>query len=267
MKPRTALSFTMVSLYHQCPFKWRKQYVEKVYQPSNGVMLFGSAFHKVMEIMFTNGIFDYDELLKVWYDKFINYIQKNAWRTHPKITKSQQEFFLTQGRTFINRSLNLFKEYELLKKVPKECIEQRMTVKFRDFKITTKPDIMIPDRDGLTLLDYKSGGSEKEDHKIQTAIYKEVSKSKKYNVKRTAILYPCLKKLVYVDYDRKKAAQYVNEAYQGILADNFEPKENEYCKTCHVKLKHLCPIKTYKPRGKKNVKRVTKLSKQFKVSL
>lgn len=254
MKPKTALSWSMISLYHQCPFKWYKQYIQKVYQPSNINFIFGIAYHKIMEMMFRAGNFVYEDLEVKWYDVFLNMISKHQWRCTSKIPKSQIEYFMNHGKRLINTSLNLLRDNKLLRQAPNDCLEKRMNVKFRDFKLTTKPDIMIPNENGLTLLDYKTSQKAKEEHQIQVMIYKEVAACKGYNVTKVGLLYPALNRLDFVNYPRKKAAEYINNAYQGILKNEFEPKENEYCKTCHLRMKYKCSIKSYRPRKIKSKK-------------
>lgn len=251
MRLKYPLSFTSVSLYHQCPFKWHKQYVEKIKQPPTMILTFGIAFHKILEIMFLTGNFDYEDLLIKWSEVYEKTVRGFAFRMDAG-EKYQYDYFYTLGRTFLNRSLKLFRDWDLLKKVSTDLIERDLRTKFRDFKIRGKPDIMIPiPKDELFLIDYKTSKEEKDEHHIQIAIYKEVARAKGYNVTEAGIIYPKLKKISPLKCDRKKAGHYVNDALQGIRADQFEPKENEYCKYCHVRLKQLCPLKTYRPIKKK----------------
>ena len=44
-----AFSYSRIDLFHQCPFKWYKRYVEKVYEPDNAALITGGICHQVAQ--------------------------------------------------------------------------------------------------------------------------------------------------------------------------------------------------------------------------
>lgn len=44
-----AYSFSRINLYHQCPFKWKKRYIDKIYEPKTDPLITGTVCHKIAE--------------------------------------------------------------------------------------------------------------------------------------------------------------------------------------------------------------------------
>jgi DNA polymerase III epsilon subunit-like protein len=42
-------SFSRINLFHQCPFKWKKRYIDKVHEPDQDALITGSVCHKVAQ--------------------------------------------------------------------------------------------------------------------------------------------------------------------------------------------------------------------------
>lgn len=80
--PTQAYSFSRIKLYHTCPYKWYKQYIEKVKEPGYPHFVIGRVCHRVAEF---SAIWSYKESFAI---KFDEYLKKKGNIVNPELRDS-----------------------------------------------------------------------------------------------------------------------------------------------------------------------------------
>ena len=79
------VSYTQFSAWSECPHKWKLMYIDKMRQPPNIHLAFGSAMHETLQ-----------EYLDLMYNKSI----KAGWKTNLEV-RPEQDWNKLKGREII----------------------------------------------------------------------------------------------------------------------------------------------------------------------
>lgn len=242
-KRQNKLSWTSLNTYEQCPFKWKRQYLEGCWGPTNITLQFGLAMHNLGEDVFRTGEFDPKYWTQLWEEKYFR----------PQLLKGRlfevpanvYSYNLNKGYKAIWTFFRSGDEYNLFKKqIPKELIEMDLSGVFQGYVLKGASDLLIPYKDGYILVDLKTSCKERDEYARQLTLYAEFLRKRGFKIYKLAVWYMCLGKFVYVKYDRRDLVKEVYNVIKGMNAEQYPARENEYCKYCHLKAE--CPLKAKK---------------------
>lgn len=243
IKENQQFSWSMFEAYNQCPFTFYQKYCLKNWGPSNIFALYGCAFHNLLNIIYDREDFKPSYAYAIW-EKVIQgeYKLVSKQKQYENILQKDIDWITGLGFGHIKNFFEVASAENLLK--PAEFTEKDIRGHYKKYKLVVKIDIGLNTKYGLTLLDYKTGKEHKQDF-YQLMLYAALAE-KKLGKKIIAIapFYIEGKKVCYreiTDDLKRETSEYIDKSYQAILSDTeFNPKENEYCKTCYVK--KICPL-------------------------
>ena len=71
------VSYTQLSLWLECPHKWKLMYIDKLKQPPNIHLAFGSAMHESLQEYFE---LMYNKSINLNHSKYLEYNLKSKYR-------------------------------------------------------------------------------------------------------------------------------------------------------------------------------------------
>jgi DNA polymerase-3 subunit epsilon len=80
-------SFSRINLFHQCPFKWKKRYIDKIYEPEETALITGSVCHKIAQ---NTSMWCYRE---TFANKFVLYGTMTQFKISERLGKDAQEYY------------------------------------------------------------------------------------------------------------------------------------------------------------------------------
>lgn len=218
------LSKSQVNTFLQCPFKWKKQYIDKVKSKPSYAMLRGIKIHSSIENFY----------------KHVE-IKDNIITVKDKTIKVPKKFLEFEQR----RLESCKKDGKIIDKYFKPLF-QELRVSSKDLGLRGFIDAVYinPKDDELILVDYKSGKfrpDKYDDYRFELAIYKMLIESGDYIDKK--VKYWCI---FFVDQDKiffeecreedvVKAKKMVEESRVGMESGEYPAKLNEYCNWCDYK--------------------------------
>ena len=212
------LSKSQANLFLQCPYKWKKQYIDNIRSKPSIYQTRGIAIHKKVEKFYKNMKPDAD--LK-------NFIKFELRRIKDMIKegKFDKKYFLP-----------LFQELKM----------QNVDL---GLKGICDAVFINPEDDGLIVVDWKTGKyypKKFDEYRFELAVYAELLKhSGKIDEepKYWAIYFLDQDKLFFEKIDKKyidKMYKTMEEVREGIASKNYQPKKNEWCYFCNFK--RNCPL-------------------------
>lgn len=97
------ISFSQISMYNQCPWKWKKTYIDKIKDNTGSIhLVFGQAMHRVLQLyiktMYETSIVEANklDLYKRLYDEMVSEFKrslKNSKGNHFTTKKEMAEFY------------------------------------------------------------------------------------------------------------------------------------------------------------------------------
>lgn len=214
------LSKSQIGLFKQCPYKWKRCYIDKISSAPSYAQQRGIKIHKSIENFYKQTTVDMEK------KTFI-----------PPKDKHKIKPFLE----FEQKRLENCKDIKYFKPLYQE-------LKLKSNKLFIRGIIdavyINPDDDGIIIIDYKSGKYRPDaikDYQFELAIYKillDDSNRTKDKVKYWGILFVDHGKLFFEEVDNKIVQQTMidivnvrKEMESGI----YKPQLNEYCNYCQFK--------------------------------
>lgn len=217
------LSKSQINLFVQCPFRWKKKYIDGVKQKPTGQMFRGIQIHEEIEKF-------YDDII---VDKNLNIITKK--KINPELQK-----FLNFEQQRIKSCIDKKGKFDLKYFKP---LAQELAVKDDELRLRGFIDAVYinPEDDGLIIIDWKTGKYRPynlSEYRFELALYKELlDKSKKFNNK---VLYWGI---YFVDADKlffekvkpvtiKAMYKKVERVRRGMESGNYPCKSGILCRWC-----------------------------------
>ena len=241
MNSSIRLSFSAFEAYNECPFKFKKLYIERVREPSNKYALYGSAFHELLDTLYSSEDFLSSSALTLWPGIFDKEAGKKAY-SH--ISKKEVEEYKAKGFKDIKTWFWMAENENILH----PCLERevRLEGNFRESTLVGKVDLVINLRGGIGIIDWKTGAS---DHKnlMQLALYAVLYfKKTGRKVDWLVPFYTKTKEVVYQPCDDsivKEASEYFGKIYSDLSQDTeFLPRKNTNCFFCSFDKSGVCPL-------------------------
>ena len=238
-KKTPVLSYSQISIYQQCPLKYKYQYIERKPRLPKNYLSFGQSLHSTLDGFakkYKNNFqtAEFSDLLDIYV---------RSWSKEGYKDEKEEKDYWEIGKKILFSFLTQIK-----KQNPKIIdTEKRFKLNFEDFKLTGVID-RIDERDGeWIILDYKTGKEEKPlfiKKDLQLPIYslavyelfgKKVRKVSRYYLKT-------LNEIVveFSDDEIENSKERVEETARQMLADKtFAPKISALCNSCDFK--DICP--------------------------
>ena len=248
MQPKSdvRLSYSAFECYNDCPFKFKKLYIERVREPNNKYAMYGSAFHELLDTLYSKEEFVSSKAVELWPKVFDKEAGKSAY-SH--ISRGDKEEYKAKGFKDIKTWFKMAEQENILH----PCLEHevRLEGNFRESKLVGKVDLVINLKGGIGIIDWKTGASDRK-NLMQLALYAVLYFKKSGNkVDWLVPFYTKTKEVVYQACDKeiiKEASQYFGSIYNKLEEDTeFLPTKNTNCFFCSFSKNGVCPL--FKPRN------------------
>lgn len=227
------ISWSKISLYQQCPFKYKKVNIDKIYEPETIFMWNGKVLHACIEKLSNQYLMQNIEFLDAFLEKFeFNFMKKN-------FQNALQKRMLKEGFDILTQIYFLATECDLFKFLKKT--EWYFRIPFEDVTITGIIDRLDTYENCCNITDYKSGREHPfEYYKEQLKLYQwATQQSYDYNIETINIHLLTNQKILshkkFSDNEIEKLLTEVSEIIENIKNEKFEPKQNDWCKYCIFK--------------------------------
>ncbi|MBN8555099.1 MAG: ATP-dependent helicase [Deltaproteobacteria bacterium] len=238
------LSFTQLDKYETCPLQYRFTYDIKIPVPSSPSLLVGAAVHSALEKFFLgikNGNEPIKENLITYFDnEFLNLQKDNA---------GLSAFDHNLGREKLGAYFDLHEE-----KFPIPfAVEQPFRLQIGEHLVTGKIDRADQTKDGIVIIDYKTGKSKSNenakdrkfaDESLQLSIYALAAKEVLgWNLKELVLYYIYDNQSLSstrTDKDLEVTKERILKIASQIQAQNFDAKPGFHCQWCEFR--SLCPF-------------------------
>ncbi|MEO0119407.1 MAG: PD-(D/E)XK nuclease family protein [candidate division WOR-3 bacterium] len=233
------LSPFKISVFKQCPLRYKFHYVDKLYKKykkDRDYLSFGDSLHRTLRDFFKISLEErtYENLEKIY--------RKN-WLRKGYTSLEEEKKWGLKGLRILK---NFYKEEEL--KIKPFLIEKSLKAYYRSFVLYGRIDRAdLINENEIVIIDYKTGkiSEDKEvNNKISAVIYKFLLE-KNYRKKVIRIINHYLlsqKKIVYT-FEDKEIEDYLNRIAEiglEILKErDFLPKKSSLCKYCDFL--EICP--------------------------
>ena len=229
MEPKRILSKSQINTFLQCPYKWKKQYIDKVKSKPSPAMVRGIRIHSSIE-------------------KFYKHteIKDNVITVNDTSIKVPKKFLEFEER----RIESCRKQGKVVDKYFKPLFQE---LKVSDEELGLRGFIdavyINPKDDELILIDYKSGKFRPEnydDYRFELCVYAELlnnSGKTDEKVKYIGILFVDADKLFFEELKQEtieKMYNTIKNVREKMGAKNYKPKKNKYCYFCNFKKE--CPL-------------------------
>ncbi len=247
-KQRIRLSYSKMSLYLNCPFAYKKLYIDRVPPKPKPFFDFGVTIHETFEQIYdpNNKIIE-----KPTLEDIINLYEKIRLCHRDGFSNSQiEEEYRKDGIRQITLYYNHFMKNKVFKKAA--AVEKYFEIPCGKYAVMTGSIDRIDALDDGTfeILDYKTEPTlrpqEEVDKDKQLSIYYWAAKETLgYNISKLSLLMldnDLKMKTTRQESDIPVVLESIDKtAYEMLHETNFIPKKNKYCKSCD----HLeqCPLK------------------------
>lgn len=140
-------SYSSLTTFEQCPFAFRKIYLEKVDRANNFFSDYGSFCHHIIEMYFKNELEIWD-LLDYYEKNFSGYVKEFP----PSFMPNVYDSYYNAGHKFF-QNFNLDKtQYEIIN------MENYVRGTDRDINLVVKPDLIFREEDtgDIVIMDFKT---------------------------------------------------------------------------------------------------------------
>lgn len=240
MKLPRPLSHSSITLYNECPQKYKFKYVDKIPEKPRHFFSFGQSVHLALEYFYgpkEPKAPSLEDLLKHYREIWV----KPGYRD-----ENQEAEYFEEGRQILTR---FYDKHAKSFHVP-FSVEYNFNFEYEGVPLTGKVDRIDKLPDGrLSILDYKTGkklAAGRLDIDAQLTMYQFACESQLGAEVGELIFYhlPTLKEHRTVRRDKplvKELTSRIVETAEGITKDRFDPKPTEnVCRWCDYK--PLCPI-------------------------
>ncbi|MDD3626430.1 MAG: PD-(D/E)XK nuclease family protein [bacterium] len=238
-KDKTRYSFSRLSTYLQCPFKYKKLYLDKVPQLPQGFFSIGTTIHAVMESIYSKPQAPDLENLNRLYDKF--------WVPLGYSSPEEMKEYYDSGKQWLELYYNNFiRNQEWVKAI---AVEKYFEIPIGNYFTIGFIDRIHPHKDGtVEVMDYKTNPEMKTTEEVskdlQLTLYQYVLEKLGYKVSGLSLLFMRFGEKVSVlknKDDLKTFEEFFIESVQKAESEKeYKPKINEYCKNCQFKPE--CPL-------------------------
>jgi CRISPR/Cas system-associated exonuclease Cas4 (RecB family) len=238
---RGKISFSAFECYSQCPFKFKKLYIERITTPNNEYAMYGSAFHELLDTIYSTEQFLVEEMLKLWPAIFLKESSKNQY-SH--ISSSKKRIQENRGVKDIRTWFKMAERERILR----PCLEHEVVLNgsYRGLDLKAKVDLVIEIKGGVGIIDWKTGNADRK-NLMQLALYatlyykrtgRKVDWLIPFYTKTKDIIYqPCDKDII------EEAGNYFSTIYNRLMQDSkFEPTKNTMCYFCDFGKTGVCPL-------------------------
>ena len=222
-----AYSFSQMKLIHQCPYKYKKLYIDKVKEPSGIHAVFGQAIHHVYKDAIVNN-WERKEAIDVWKHYFEVEMFNNApTMDDPVEVFDSLQWWNNRGYPAIQLFYNKLESFDIKKII---AIEQKMSGEFDGEKFNFVCDLIYLNSEGeRVIIDYKTG-KEKEVDYLQIVFYD----GRFEQLCDKVCLFYIWSGPIWIkreDY-LAKSDEYVRQGLAIAKAEKYERIFNKYCKSC-----------------------------------
>lgn len=227
----SSLSFSSLDVYSNCPFRYKKLYIEYKKEPANKYLLYGSAFHELLDNIYKEENFTSSFAFQLWPQILNKEVLK---KKYSQITKKEISKIESNGRRDIEVFFELARREGLLRPVIEH--EYELEGKYRQHILKAKIDLILGIGGGIGIIDWKTGNPDKK-VLMQLALYAALySKKTGKIIDWICPVYFRTKEIVYQSFDRniqEEAGKFFSEIYEQFIKDKeFLPKVNKYCNNC-----------------------------------
>lgn len=245
MMGKRYISYNMLSIYEECPCKYKFHYIDglaKLYRQEKSYLSFGESLHRTLE-----EFFKIRETTQRTKEK-LSEILKRVWVKKGYTTSEEEQQYMKEAE----RLLEIFYDTQDISVVPFR-LEEFFRVPVGDFFLTgriDRIDLLPETRNKLEIIDYKTGKfipkQEEIDDDLQLSIY-ALGVLKKY-----PMYYPEKISMYFFQHGQKLTTTRTPEQLRKIesaLIDKvaaissdteFAPRETPFCKSCDYLL--ICPL-------------------------
>lgn len=151
------VSFTWKHTYDWCPRQWRYLYLDRVPpdRPPHSSLIVGSAFHAVVNEMYTRELFSRVFLQEIWPRHFEAAAAKERYRFR---SQEEHEQLLRSGAAILEQFHGLAQREGMLVKPLKT--EWKFTLPLDGYLLVGIIDLILSLRGGIKVLDFKTGWRE-----------------------------------------------------------------------------------------------------------
>ena len=235
------LSWSAFETYDQCPYRFKKQYIDRDREPSNKYALFGSAIHELLDQLYENKDFELDNAITNWPLVLDKMFQKKEYQGVSRKAVKEMD---GQGKTMIRRFFKFAEKEGILK----PCVEHEVSLKgnYRECILRAKIDLVTYLKEELGIIDWKTGRAD-EKALMQLVLYAVLySNMTGKKIKWVAPAYLKSSELMYRKLDKKiiaDATKYFRSIYLNLINDTiFLPHKNEFCYFCKYHNDGTCPL-------------------------
>lgn len=241
MRKPNRISWSKISLYRDCPFKWKKVNIEKFYEPETIFLWRGKVLHACVEKLSNEWLMDNLESLDEILDKFESNFMRKSFQT------ALQNRMCIEGIDILTQFYFLIEECSIFQNLHKtEWYFKILLPKAENTLLTGIIDRLDLNDNKCTLIDYKDGREKKiSEYEDQLRLYQyAVQETYDYDVESLNIhLLKSHKILSRKSFNETEINDLIVEVYEileNIENEKFEPKENQWCKYCSFR--ELCGI-------------------------
>lgn len=235
------ISASSYSTYQSCPRLYKFRYIDKLPpEEKNEAAILGIALHAVITDMYRFLKFDRQWLISNWKRYFL----KTAAEEKIKFaSEKNKKYWLSQGYPILNVFFKVAQQKKLLRKPI--AAERGFRVKYKDFYLTGRIDLVIQSGENIFIIDFKSSRSEKtkdelkKDHQL-TFYSWGFRKSMNMKERKVALFYLRSGNIVSSERCRDdyiKLARKLIRVMKKIDNKEFEPPKNLDCRYCDHKKK------------------------------
>ncbi|MCX7905276.1 MAG: PD-(D/E)XK nuclease family protein [Elusimicrobiales bacterium] len=247
-------SYSKMSLYNECPLKYKFKYIDKVPEKPKKFFFIGRVIHSALEFFFS---YVPPPTLEDIIQFAINEWKKNSWYEKGYASEEYEKIDLQKILTILK---NFYSKHSENKKLP-FLLEYSTYVTINGYKFMIIADkIEYLGNGKIVIIDYKTG-KEGERSPHQLYFYQKICESdpniikkieEKYSEKVSSVevesmIYYYVENLKEIKYPRAKDSEiekFWNEAIlviENILSNNFTPNPSEKaCRWCDYK--NICHI-------------------------
>ncbi|MDR1401093.1 MAG: PD-(D/E)XK nuclease family protein [Endomicrobium sp.] len=226
------ISYSRISSYLFCPYKYKLLYLDNIYIPVNMNITFGRIIHKTLERFHSVRESGYDALLEC-YD--------NSWKNDGFDNPQQIFEYHQRGKQMLENYYRSFKESntEIL------YVEKAFDTNIGKYKFVGIIDRIDRYPDGMyEIIDYKTHikvwKPERVNEDLQLSFYAYACKNVfGFKPGKVSVYFLSENKKIYTVKSRSEICDAINiaiSASENIVAENFDPNVSK-CKMCDLKFK------------------------------
>lgn len=231
------ISASTLNRYITCPWSFKqdkilKRETLKVPAPP---LIYGQAFHKLLESFYKKKTFSTYDLFKNW-EKFFD-IEVEIQKGHGL---TQLKYLRASGFTMIKNWVAMAKENDWLHEafgIELPFLEPYQNDRF-EINVKGFMDLVIENKNKLYILDWKTGKFKEDDYTIQAIIY-SWALYKKYNYIEESVRFVCPAKkenrivdIKVKDDDYLLIKKHVDNMFDDIENDSFKRNKSGHCRWC-----------------------------------